>query len=251
MKPHTPTIPEQLELFGAINLKAPIARFSLPKAKKQETRASKEGKKREQGEFLSEFTSRKKGGLTLIEITLTIALTLGLIAVLVLGIDAYKEGARKARCIMHLELSQKCIRSFANLAEKRPGDLLGTGEDTSPYIWTVLDFSGPDFVREVSPDEFELESFFPEQGWGWATIQDPDFGEITGVQITRAPRPGADPKTIESVLVGNELFLPTKPACGAVDYLGWDGIRVPHVGVLALQCNYNPINHAPKNTANW
>jgi hypothetical protein len=52
--------------------------------------------------------------MTLIEISLVIALLLGLIAVVFLGIGSYRKGSDKAKCKMQLAAAQKAIRSQAN-----------------------------------------------------------------------------------------------------------------------------------------
>jgi type II secretory pathway pseudopilin PulG len=56
----------------------------------------------------------RPSGMTLIEISLVIALLLGLIAVVFLGIGSYKKGSDKARCKMQLATVQKAVRSQAN-----------------------------------------------------------------------------------------------------------------------------------------
>jgi type II secretory pathway pseudopilin PulG len=62
------------------------------------------------------FRSRRfhAAGMTLIEISLVIALLLGLIAVVFLGIGSYRKGSDKAKCKMQLAAAQKAIRSQAN-----------------------------------------------------------------------------------------------------------------------------------------
>ena len=52
--------------------------------------------------------------MTLIEISLVIALLLGLIAVVFLGIGSYRKGSDKAKCKMQLAAAQKAIRAQAN-----------------------------------------------------------------------------------------------------------------------------------------
>ena len=72
--------------------------------------------------------------MTLIEITLVIAILLSLIAVLFLGVAAYKKGADRAKCILNITTVQKTMRSYANLNEKEEtdacviGDLAGAGK---------------------------------------------------------------------------------------------------------------------------
>ncbi len=56
-----------------------------------------------------------RAGMTLIEISLVIALLLGLIAVVFLGIGSYRAGADKAKCKMQLAAVQKAVRSGANM----------------------------------------------------------------------------------------------------------------------------------------
>src|SRR6187431_1447051 len=56
----------------------------------------------------------RPAGMTLIEISLVIALLLGLIAVVFLGIGSYRKGSDKAKCKMQLAAAQKAVRSQAN-----------------------------------------------------------------------------------------------------------------------------------------
>lgn len=68
--------------------------------------------------------NNKDAGLTLIEITLVIAVLLGLISVLFVGVSAYKEGSNRAKCIMNISNVQKAVRVYQNLNEKSVGDTL-------------------------------------------------------------------------------------------------------------------------------
>lgn len=63
-------------------------------------------------------------GFTLIEISLVIALLLGLIAVVFLGLGSYREGANQATCRMQLASVQKAVRSYANMQGLQIGDAL-------------------------------------------------------------------------------------------------------------------------------
>ena len=56
----------------------------------------------------------RPAGMTLIEISLVIALLLGLISVVFLGIGSYRKGADRARCKMQMAAVQKAVRSHAN-----------------------------------------------------------------------------------------------------------------------------------------
>ncbi len=94
--------------------------------------------------------TKKQAGLTLIEITLVIAVLLGLISVLFIGVSAYKEGSNRSKCILNISNVQKAVRSYQNLYEKNVGDsvaqstLAGSGKllETAPtcpssgtYTW--------------------------------------------------------------------------------------------------------------------
>jgi prepilin-type N-terminal cleavage/methylation domain-containing protein len=67
----------------------------------------------------------RRSGFTLIEISLVIALLLGLIAVAFIGIGSYRKGSDKAKCKMQLAAVQKAIRGHANMSNLASGaDLL-------------------------------------------------------------------------------------------------------------------------------
>ncbi len=77
---------------------------------------------------------KKQAGLTLIEVTLVIAVLLGLISVLFIGVTAYKEGSNRAKCILNIATVQKAVRSYQNLYELNMGaalastDIAGAGK---------------------------------------------------------------------------------------------------------------------------
>ncbi len=77
---------------------------------------------------------KNESGLTLIEITVVIAVLLGLIAVLFIGVQNYREATNKSRCIMQISAVQKAVRSHQNLNDVATGasltqtDLVGTGK---------------------------------------------------------------------------------------------------------------------------
>lgn len=75
--------------------------------------------------------TKKVKGLTLIEITLVIAVLLGLISVLFIGVSAYREGSNRAKCILNISSYQKAVRSYQNLYEASGNydveDIAGTG----------------------------------------------------------------------------------------------------------------------------
>ena len=95
--------------------------------------------------------TKNSAGMTLIEVTLVIAVLLGLISVLFIGVKAYKRGADRAKCILNVSTMQKAVRSYQNLYELDEGNalvkatLIGSGkmmevEPTCPnalnsYVW--------------------------------------------------------------------------------------------------------------------
>ncbi|MAS95815.1 MAG: hypothetical protein CMO55_21640 [Verrucomicrobiales bacterium] len=83
--------------------------------------------------------TKKQAGLTLIEITLVIAVLLGLISVLFIGVSAYKEGSNRSKCILNISNVQKAVRSYQNLYEMEEDDVLtqGTIAGTGKMLETV------------------------------------------------------------------------------------------------------------------
>lgn len=79
-------------------------------------------------------TNKKVSGMTLIEVTLVIAVLLGLISVLFIGVAAYKEGSDRAKCILNIATVQKAGRSYQNMNEIDNGatfantEIVGTGK---------------------------------------------------------------------------------------------------------------------------
>lgn len=71
---------------------------------------------------------RRNAGLTLIEVTLVIAVLLGLISVLFIGVAAYKKGSDRAKCVLNISTVQKAARSYQNMYELSNGDGLVVGD---------------------------------------------------------------------------------------------------------------------------
>lgn len=67
---------------------------------------------------------KKQAGLTLIEVTLVIAVLLGLISVLFIGVSAYREGSNRSKCILNISSVQKAVRSYQNLYDLTAGNAL-------------------------------------------------------------------------------------------------------------------------------
>ena len=81
--------------------------------------------------------------MTLIEITLVIAILLGLIAILFLGISAYKKGADRSKCILQMATIEKIAISHGNMFGINPGGALANAllvsEGYLPAAYTCPD----------------------------------------------------------------------------------------------------------------
>jgi len=91
----------------------------------------------------TKVTTKNQKGMTLIEITLVIAILLGLIAILFLGISAYKKGADRSKCILQMSTLEKLTISHGNMYEIDPGEALANGllvsEGYLPVAYTCPD----------------------------------------------------------------------------------------------------------------
>ncbi len=76
---------------------------------------------------------QRSAALTLIEVTLVVAVVLGLVSVVFIGATSYKEGANRSMCILNISKVQKAVRAYQNMYQKNFGDpcsqsvLVGTG----------------------------------------------------------------------------------------------------------------------------
>jgi hypothetical protein len=78
--------------------------------------------------------------LTLIEVTLVVAVLMALIGTLFIGAASYSEGSSRARCLLNLSNVQKAVRSYQNFYDLAPGSalastaIIGTGKliETAP-----------------------------------------------------------------------------------------------------------------------
>lgn len=81
-------------------------------------------------------------GLTLIEVTVVVAVLLSMISVLFLGVAAYKKGSDRALCIQNIASVQKAVRSYSNLYS------YGTGETVANLKDEII---GPGKFFETDP----------------------------------------------------------------------------------------------------
>ncbi len=79
---------------------------------------------------------KRKGGMTLLELTVVILVLLSLISILFIGARAWKKGSDRAGCIMQIRNVQQAVRSYANMNGVNPaatvtglqGLVVGTGK---------------------------------------------------------------------------------------------------------------------------
>src|SRR3984893_9642172 len=98
-------------------------------------------------------------GTTLIELSVVIAVILLLVGVLFIGIQAWKDGANKAACLVTISSVQKAVRGYENLN----GGIAGT----TTLVSTKISVSGIKFEgMTVSPAGglYTLAGTIPAQG---------------------------------------------------------------------------------------
>jgi len=82
-----------------------------------------------------------QSGTTLIELSVVIAVILLLVGVLFIGVQAWRDGANKAACLVNISSVQKAVRGFENI------NLKTEGVDT--LAWT--DIAGAGLYFAVQP----------------------------------------------------------------------------------------------------
>ena len=86
---------------------------------------------------------RLRKGLSLIELTAIVAVLIMLIAVLFIGVNAYKKSSDRAACVMNIHSLQNAVRSYSNMNGLVPGE---SAQDLRSEL------VGPDrFVEELPP----------------------------------------------------------------------------------------------------
>lgn len=91
----------------------------------------------------------RTAGFTLIEATLVMAVLLVFISVLFIGAASYKEGTNRAKCLLTISTVQRAVRSYQNLQELEPGDVVGY--DTLVGKDKLIEYITPCGTQEFSP----------------------------------------------------------------------------------------------------
>jgi len=98
--------------------------------------------------------------MTLIEVTLVIAILLGLIAVLFIGVNAYRKGSDRALCILNITTIQKSLRSHQNMY----------GDDTAAAAaFSSAELFGADKMIEAEPQCPSSDNGSPAYAYAPAT----------------------------------------------------------------------------------
>jgi type II secretory pathway pseudopilin PulG len=76
----------------------------------------------------------RQSGTTLVELSVVIAVILLLVGVLFVGVNAWRQGANKAACLLNIATVQKAVRAYENTNLKTEGvdglawaNIVGTG----------------------------------------------------------------------------------------------------------------------------
>ncbi|SRR5260221_8027628 len=64
----------------------------------------------------------RQRGTTLIELSVVIAVILLLVGVLFIGVDAWRQGANRAACLVNMSSIQKAVRGYENINLLNVGD---------------------------------------------------------------------------------------------------------------------------------
>jgi prepilin-type N-terminal cleavage/methylation domain-containing protein len=101
----------------------------------------------------------RQRGTTLIELSVVIAVILLLVGVLFIGIQAWKDGANKAACLVNISSVQKAVRGYENLNGGIPG--------TTTLAWSNIAGAGLYFeTQPVCPSggTYTLAGTIPAEG---------------------------------------------------------------------------------------
>jgi type II secretory pathway pseudopilin PulG len=85
--------------------------------------------------------TKRKSGMTLLELTVVILVLLSLIAILFIGARAWKKGSDRAASILVIRNVQQAVRSYANLNEVNAGSTVATlkSEIFGPGKFMIVD----------------------------------------------------------------------------------------------------------------
>src|SRR4029077_5190681 len=79
----------------------------------------------------------RQRGTTLIELSVVIAVILLLVGVLFIGVQAWRDGANKAACLVNQSTIQKAVRGYQNMNQAAEGATVAMDDLKTAGFWGV------------------------------------------------------------------------------------------------------------------
>lgn len=102
--------------------------------------------------------TKKKSGMTLLELTVVILVLLSLISILFVGARAWKRGSDRAGCILNIRNMQQAVRSHQNMHSLAEGATIpyATIVGSGAYVETTPDCPGDGDYSVVAGGTFPV-----------------------------------------------------------------------------------------------
>ena len=112
----------------------------------------------------------RQRGTTLIELSVVIAVILLLVGVLFIGVQAWRDGANKAACLVNISSIQKAVRGYQNMNNLNFKDPLGADLlTTAPAAGGAAFFSPALPTCPVNQVDYKPLNKVPDVGIAYAT----------------------------------------------------------------------------------
>jgi prepilin-type N-terminal cleavage/methylation domain-containing protein len=108
----------------------------------------------------------RQRGTTLIELSVVIAVILLLVGVLFIGVQAWRNSANKAACLVNISSIQKAARGYQNAHLLNPTDSLPHGNLVTDQYFTTLP------TCPVSTNTYAFTDAVPDIGAAYAACSD-------------------------------------------------------------------------------
>ncbi len=123
----------------------------------------------------SPLRTRKPAGLTLLELTVVIAVLLALVTVTMVGARAWKRGSDRAACLINMRNIQSSVRAYQNLYGYNPGTIPYAENGTQSIADHLYDKGYiPENLHEM------LEGSRPCPGGGTYEVEKAEVFPLTG-----------------------------------------------------------------------
>ena len=110
--------------------------------------------------------SARQRGTTLIELSVVIAVILLLFGVLFIGVQAWRNSANKAACLVNISSIQKAARGYQNAHLLNPPDPLPNANLVTDQYFTTLP------TCPVSTNTYKFSDAVPDNGAAYAACSD-------------------------------------------------------------------------------